>query len=192
MSQPHTKNRLSKIDQLPDDFKTQLNILLREKNMTQEQIRSLINKQIDEQGIADDPEYIKRNAMSRYAQSFRKGMEKYQQAQEMTKQWVQQFGEMPQTDIARSLIEIGKSQVFDIQMKALEENKTLDPKTLGHLALCIKRLQEAQTGSVKLEQQIRKQVLEEAADQAETKAKQQGMTSEGAKVIRDSILGLST
>ncbi len=190
MKKPHTKTRLSKIDQLPDELKTQLNILLRERKMSQEQIRTLINEEIDKQGIADEPEYIKRNALSRYAQSFRKGMEKYEQAQQMTKQWVQQFGEIPETDIARALIEMGKSQVFDIQMQALEEGKTLDPKTLGHLALSIKRLQEAQTGSVKLEQQIRKQAIEEAANEAETKAKQQGMTAEGAKAIRESILGL--
>ena len=192
MSKTHTKSRLSKIDQLPDELKVQLNILLRERTMSQEQIRDLINDEIDKQGLSDDPEYIKRNAMSRYAQSFRKGMERYEQAQQMTKQWVQQFGEMPQTDISRALIEIGKSQVFEFQMQAIEDNETLDPKTMGQLALAIKRLQEAQTGSVKLEQQIRKQVLEEAADKAETKAKQQGMSAQGAKAIRESILGLSS
>ncbi|ODS10936.1 DUF3486 family protein [Vibrio scophthalmi] len=192
MTKNHTKSRLSKIDQLPDELKTQLNILLRERTMSQEQIRALINEEIDKQGVSEDSEYIKRNAMSRYAQSFRKGMERYDQAQQMTKQWVQQFGEMPQTDIARALIEIGKSQVFEFQMQAIEENETLDPKTMGQLALAIKRLQEAQTGSVKLEQQIRKQVLEEAADKAETKAKQQGMSADGAKAIRESILGLSS
>ncbi|HAS63210.1 MAG TPA: hypothetical protein DCS35_11955 [Vibrio sp.] len=190
MKKNHTKSRLSKIDQLPDELKTQLNILLRERNMSQEQIRALINEEIDKQGVSDDPEYIKRNAMSRYALSFRKGMERYDQAQQMTKQWVQQFGEMPQTDIARTLIEIGKSQVFEFQMQALEENETLDPKTMGQLALAIKRLQEAQTGSVKLEKEIRKQALEEAATEAETKAKQQGMSADGAKAIRESILGL--
>ncbi|WP_418114584.1 DUF3486 family protein [Vibrio scophthalmi] len=192
MTKNHTKSRLSKIDQLPDELKTQLNILLRERTMSQEQIRALINEEIDKQGVSEDSEYIKRNAMSRYAQSFRKGMERYDQAQQMTKQWVQQFGEMPQTDIARALIEIGKSQVFEFQMQAIEENETLDPKAMGQLALAIKRLQEAQTGSVKLEQQIRKQVLEEAADKAETKAKQQGMSADGAKAIRESILGLSS
>lgn len=190
MKKNHTKSRLSKIDQLPDELKTQLNILLRERSMSQEQIRALINEEIDKQGVSDDPEYIKRNAMSRYAQSFRKGMERYEQAQQMTKQWVQQFGEMPQTDIARALIEIGKSQVFEFQMQAIEENETLDPKTMGQLALAIKRLQEAQTGSVKLEKEIRKQALEEAATEAESKAKQQGMSADGAKAIRESILGL--
>ncbi|SIO94802.1 DUF3486 family protein [Vibrio spartinae] len=188
----HTKNRKSKIDTLPDDIKSSLNMLLREGRMSQQDIREQINQLIVESGVSDDDEYIKRNSMSRYSQGFEKGMERYRQAQQMTQSWVQQFGEMPQTDIARALIEIGKSQVFDFQMAALEEGETIDPKTMGQLALAIKRLQEAQTGSVKLEKEIRKQAMEDAADTAELAAKSLGLTSEGAKVIRNQILGLST
>ncbi|MGL4224959.1 MAG: DUF3486 family protein [Vibrio sp.] len=192
MSQSHTKNRLSKIDTLPEEIRTQLNILLREGRMSQEQIRSEINQIITDAGVNDDPEYIKRNALSRYSISFHKGMERYQRAQNLTNQWVTQFGEMPQTDIARALIEIGKSQVFDFQMKALEEDQTIDPKTMGQLALAIKRLQEAQSGSVKLEKEIRKAALDDAAKEAEKVAKRLGLTSEGAQIIRNEILGLSS
>lgn len=192
MTTKHTKHRLSKIDKLPDEIKSQLNMLLRDGRMSQTDIRNEINDLIKDAGIEDDEEYIKRNALSRYSQQFRKGMERYQQAQELTQKWVHQFGEMPQTDISRALIEIGKSQVFDFQMKAIEEDETIDPKTLGHMALAIKRLQEAQTGSVKLEKEIRKQAMEDAAEVAEEAAKNIGMTSEGAKTIRNQILGLSS
>ncbi len=191
MSQ-HTKTRVSKIDTLPEEIKAQLNILIREKRMSNERIRAEINQLIIDAGVEDDPEYIKRNAMSRYAMNFRAGMERYQQAQDFTNKWVNQFGEMPQTDIARALIEIGKSQMFDFQMKAFEEDQTLDPKTMGQLALAIKRLQEAQTGSVKLEKEIRKAALDDAAKEAEKVAKRLGLTSEGAQVIRNEILGLSS
>lgn len=192
MSTSHTKNRLSKIDTLPEEIKAELNILLRERRMSQEQIRFEINQLILDAGVDDDPEYIKRNAMSRYSMSFHKSMERYQRAQELTNKWVTQFGEMPQTDIARALIEIGKSQVFDFQMKALEEDQTIDPKTMGQLALAIKRLQEAQSGSVKLENEIRKAALDDAAKEAEKVAKRLGLTSEGAQIIRNEILGLSS
>ncbi len=192
MSKSHTKSRLSKIDTLPEDIKARLNILIREKRMSNEKIRSQVNQLIIDAGVDDDPEYIKRNAMSRYTMSFNKSMERYQRAQELTNQWVTQFGEMPQTDIARALIEIGKSQVFDFQMKALEEDQTIDPKTMGQLALAIKRLQEAQSGSVKLEKEIRKAALDDAAKEAEKVAKRLGLTSEGAQIIRNEILGLSS
>lgn len=186
------KNRLSKIDTLPGDIKMQINALLREGRMTQEEIRADVNQIIQDAGVEADPEYIKRNAFSRYAQTFHKGMEKYKHAQQLTQQWVSQFGEMPQTDIARALIEIGKSQVFDFQMKALEEDETLDPKVIGQLALAIKRLQDAQSGSVKLEKEIRKQVLDEAAKEVDKTAASVGLTAEGAQVIRNQILGLSS
>lgn len=191
-SKPHTKNRKSKIDKLPEEIKSALNILLREGQMSQSEIRDEINQLIVDSGMSNEEEYIKRNALSRYSISFEKGMERYRQAQQMTQSWVQQFGEMPQTDIARSLIEIGKSQIFDFQMAALEEGETLDPKTMGQMALAIKRLQEAQTGSVKLEKEIRKQAVEDAADEAEKAAKSLGLTADGAKAIRNQILGLST
>lgn len=190
----HTKNRLSKIDRLPDDIKSQLNMLLRDGRMTQEEIRNQINDLIAEQGVLaeerGDEEYIKRNALSRYSKSFHKGMENYKRAQEMTKQWVQQFGEMPQTDIARTLIEVGKSQIFDFQMAALEEGQTIDPKTLGQMALAIKRLQEAQTGSIKLESEIRQQAFEEAAEKTEAVAKKAGLTSDTVKMLKSEILGI--
>ncbi|WP_087022443.1 DUF3486 family protein [Thaumasiovibrio subtropicus] len=186
----HTKHRISKIDKLPDDIKTQLNILLREGKMSQTTIREQINQLIDEFGLPDEQK-ISRNGLSRYSQSFHKGMQRYQQAQQLTQQWVQQFGEMPQTDIARSLIEIGKSQIFDFQMAALEEGDTIDPKTMGHLALAIKRLQEAQSGSVKLENEIRKQAMEDAATVAESAAKAAGMTASGIQAIKNEILGIA-
>ncbi len=184
------KHRLSKIDTLPNEIKSQLNMLIRDGRMSQEQIRSEINQLILDAGVQDDPDYIKRNALSRYSISFRRGMERYQQAQQLTNQWVSQFGEMPQTDISRALIEMGKSQVFDFQMKALEEEETLDPKTMGQLALAIKRLQEAQTGSVKLEKEIRKIALDEAEQVCSETVKKLGLGAEAQQAFKAGFLGL--
>lgn len=192
MSQkPHTKNRKSKIDKLPEEIKSALNMLLREGQMSQQEIRDEINALIVESGVTDDTDYIKRNALSRYSIGFEKGMESYRKAQNMTNAWVKQFGEMPQTDIARTLIEIGKSQVFDFQMKALEEGEVIDPKTMGQMALSIKRLQEAQSGSVKLEKEIRKQAMEEAAETAEKVAKKAGLTSDTVQMLKAELLGIA-
>lgn len=188
---PHTKKRPNKIDKLPDEIKSQLNMLLREGRMTQTDIREQINQIIFESGVEDDPEYIKRNGLSLYSKAFNKGMERYRQSQQMTQQWVQQFGEMPQTDISRALIEIGKSQIWDFQMEAIENDKTIDPKTMGHMALAIKRLQEAQTGSVKLQKEIRKQAIEDAAETAEIVAKKAGLTSDTVKMLKAELLGLT-
>lgn len=190
MTDTHTKRRVSKVDRLPEEIKTQLNILLREGRETQQAILQEINRMVEEAGLSDEDK-LSRNGLSRYSQTFHKGMERYRHAQQLTQQWVQQFGEMPQTDIARSLIEIGKSQIFDIQMAAIEADKPLDPKTLNHLALAIKRLQEAQTGSVKLEKEIRRQAMEDAAAAAETVAKKVGMTKDGVQQIKNEILGIA-
>lgn len=190
IQKPHNKNRKSKIDKLPLEIKNALNLLLREGKMSQQEVRDEINTLIVENGVTNDNEYIKRNALSRYSIAFEKGMENYRQAQQMTNSWVQQFGETPQTDIARALIEIGKSQVFDFQMKALDEGEVIDPKTMGQLALAIKRLQEAQSGSVKLEKEIRKQAIEDAADKAESVAQKAGLTADTVKMLKAELLGI--
>ena len=97
---------------------------------------------------------------------------------------------MPQTDIARSLIEIGKSQIFDIQMAALESQEPLCPKVIGHLALAIKRLQEAQSGSVKLEKEIRKQALDDAEKIVTETSARLGLSKETQQAFKMSFLGL--
>lgn len=186
----HTKRRINKVDVLPDEIKTQLNIMLREGREAQKNILAEINQMIDDAGLPEDAQ-LSRTGLSRYSQTFHKGMEKYRQAQQLTQQWVTQFGEMPQTDIARSLIEIGKSQIFDIQMAAIEADKPMDPKTLNHLALAIKRLQEAQSGSVKLEKEIRKQAMEDAAAAVDKVAKTAGLTASTASDIKKQILGIA-
>ena len=185
MQEKETRNRISKINQLPDDIKSQLNVLLREGSMTQTAIREQINALIDA-----DEHKISRNGLSRYSQAFHHGMQKYKHAQQLTQQWVQQFGEMPQTDIARSLIEIGKSQIFDIQMAALESQEPLCPKVIGHLALAIKRLQEAQSGSVKLEKEIRKQALDDAEKIVTETSARLGLSKETQQAFKMSFLGL--
>ncbi|WP_345859309.1 DUF3486 family protein [Shewanella algae] len=190
MGQSKKQRRVNKIARLPDEIQTQLNIWLRDGRMTQAAIRAQINTLIDEYGLSDDDK-ISAGGLSRYSQQFNSRMERYRQAQELSRQWVNKFGEMPQTDIARALIEIGKSQIFDFQMEAMEEGKPMDPKVLGQLALSIKRLQEAQTGSVKLEKEIRKQVAEEAANVAEGAAKAAGLTAEGVAELKNKILGIA-
>ncbi len=165
-------------------------MLLRDNKLNQTQIRDEINKMIYEAGVRDDPEYIKRNALSRYSQTFHKRMEKFSQYQEMSNQWVRQFGEKPQSDMVRLLVQIGTSQIADFQMAALEEDKTLDAKTLGNLALAVKRFQEAEAGSVKLEKEIRKQAFEEAAGKAEAVAKKAGVTKETIKMLKNELLGI--
>lgn len=188
--QPHRKNRKSKIDTLPEEIKSALNLLLREGKMSQQAVREQINTLIVQNGVTDDNDYIKRNALSRYSIAFEKGMKNYRQAQQMTNSWVRQFGEMPQTDIARVLIEIGKSQIFDYQMKVLDGSEEIDPKTIGQLALATKRLQDAQSASVKLEKEIRKQAIEDAADKAEAFAQKAGLTADTVKLLKAELLGI--
>jgi hypothetical protein len=88
------------------------------------------------------------------------------------------------------LIEIGKSQIFEIQTK-LMDGESPSIKDINDLALAIKRLGEAQASSVKLEQEMRKQLMTEAAQVAESSAKKLGLTLETVNKIKNDILGIA-
>lgn len=61
-----TRGRPSKVDLLPQHIKDELNKLLRDKSMTQQDIRAAINELIDEHGLSDDMK-LSRTGLNRYA-----------------------------------------------------------------------------------------------------------------------------
>ena len=61
-----TRGRPSKVDLLPQAIKDELRKLLRDKSMTQQDIRVAINELIDEHGLSDGMK-LSRTGLNRYA-----------------------------------------------------------------------------------------------------------------------------
>ncbi len=189
-----TRGRGSKIEQLPDEVKSFLDAMLRDKQYTQQEILNEVNKQIEQQGLPAD-EKISRSGLNRYASKMAEVGKRMQQTQATAAAWVAKLGDKPTGDIGKLLIQMTQTMAFDLALSAQEnEDGEEEPATLGmlkDLALTIQRLEKTRMDSIKNEKEIRKAFAEEAAQKAESVAKQAGLTAQAVQTIKNEILGIA-
>ncbi|PHS66355.1 MAG: hypothetical protein COB09_02525 [Thalassobium sp.] len=186
-----TRGRGSKVEQLPDEVKTFLDSLLRDRQFTQQEILDEVNKQIDALGLSED-EKLSRSGLNRYASKMEAIGKRMRETNAIADAWVNRLGDKPTGQVGNLLIQMTRSMAFDIALAA-QENED-EPASLGmlkELALTIQRLEKASMDSLKREKEIRKAFAEEAAAKAETVAKQAGLTARAVQTIKNEILGIA-
>lgn len=185
-----TRGRPSKVDLLPDEIRSALHAMLRDKRHTQADIRTAVNELIDEHGLPDDLK-LSRSGLNRYASSMETVGSRIREAREVSKQWIAKLGTEPEGDVSRVLVEMVRTLAFDSVIKMSESGKPLEPKFIKELAIGVERLEKAASESQKRELEIRKQIAIEAADAAETIVTQAGLTAATAADIKRQILGIA-
>lgn len=182
-----TRGRQSKIEQLPDEIKSQLDAMLRQ-GYSQKSILDYINKQIATDG--GDP--ISYSSLNRYSTRMESIGKEIREAREMADVWVARLGTQPSGDVSKLLMEMLRTQAFKMMVKLSEDpDAMLDPDMLKDLALGIHRLESAAMQSHKREKDIRKQFAEEAANEAEQELMEQGMSEATVSTIKKRILGIA-
>lgn len=189
MTDKTTRGRASKVDLLPAEIKSQLAAMLRDKQFSQAQILAEINELIDECGL-DESFKLSRTGLNRYASRMEKVGAKIRQAREAAEMWTKQFGEMPQSDIGKSALEMVKFLSFEMSSKFAEQGMA-EPKELAMLAQTIQRLEQAASLSYERERKIRKEVAQQAAEAAEKVVVQAGLSAETVRTIKEQILGIA-
>ncbi|HBA56949.1 DUF3486 family protein [Alteromonas macleodii] len=190
MSDKRTRGKPSKIDQLPDDIKSELIELLRDKSVTQTEVLERVNTLIREAGLPEE-EHISRSGLNRYATRMATVGSRIQEAREVSKQWVDQLGGKPTGEVSKVLIEMVRTLAFDQVLKMSESGEIVEPKFIKDLAVGVEKLEKAATESTKREKEIRKAMAEEAAERAAEVAKAAGLTADGAAQIKREILGIA-
>lgn len=183
------RGRASKVDLLPPTIKTQLAMMLRDKQYSQAQILEEINDLIRDCGLGEQ-HCLSKTGLNRYASRMEKMGAKIRQAREIAEVWTKQFGEMPQTDIGKSLVEIVKQIAFETSLKLGEQDGGIEPKELALLSSAIQRLEQAESLSYERERKIRKEVLEQAAKAVEETGKQAGISLENVAKMMKAVYGL--
>ncbi|WP_044469788.1 DUF3486 family protein [Mannheimia massilioguelmaensis] len=189
MSEKPTRGRASKVDLLPPNIKTQLAMMLRDKQFSQTQILEEINDLIRDCGLPDEM-CLSKTGLNRYANRMEQVGAKIRQAREVAEIWTKQLGEMPQTDIGKTLMEMVKQIAFDTSLKLGEQDGGIEPKQLALLSSAIQRLEQAESLSFKREQAIRKEVAQQAAETAEKAIVQAGLSQDTVASIKAQILGI--
>lgn len=186
-----SRGRASKVDKLPDDIKSRLVTLLRDKGNEQQNILHEINQLIADAGLPQDSK-LSRSGLNRYASKMEKVGARLRQGREISEMWTAKLGDKPTTEVGKILREIVRTLGFECGMHMMdEETADIDIKALNQLALMAQRLEDAETKSLKREQEMKKAFAAEAAKQVEKVKKQAGLTEEGAQMIKNRILGIA-
>jgi len=181
----------SSIDRLPEDIRTQFQELLRDPRVSQLEATGRINEILDEEG---HPDRLSKSAVNRYAMRMEDVGKKLRETREVAKMWIGKLGSEPQGEVGKLLNEMVRTLAFKMAMTAHEgdDDTPIDPKLLKSLAISVYRLERAASENVKLEEQIRKRTLGEAADAVEETARQQGLDETQAMFWRQQVLGVGS
>ena len=182
----HTRNRKSRIKQLPKAIKEQLDALIREGRMTQGQILEQVNQLC----AAHGEEPVSQSGLSRYASHMDEMGRRVRELREVSAVWVSKLGDAPTSSTGKMLLEAVRTLAADVVVQMGREG-SIDPKALNHLALVMQRIEQAELSSHKREAEIRKAFAEEAANKAEETLVNQGMTASTIETIKKEILGIA-
>ncbi|MBY8232354.1 DUF3486 family protein [Vibrio fluvialis] len=188
-------NRKSKVDLLPEDIRTTLNVFIRSGNMTQKDILEAVNQMVDEAGLGEEAK-LSRTGFNRYAKRMEDMGQRLRQSREVAEVWVSKLGEAPMSDVGKLLQEFVRTMAFETSMKMMEaaegeEGEVISPKALGQLALVVQRIEQAAMTSQKVEKEIRAAYAAEAAEKTEAVAKKAGLTADTVKMLKAELLGIA-
>ena len=188
-----TKNTKSKIQQLPDDIRSQLSAMLRSGSMSQKSILTEVNKLIIESGLPPE-EQISRTGLNRFFKRTEAAGSRIARAREMADVLTSKLGDAPTSQIGNLMSENMKTMAFETSMalmEATEDGEMIDIKQFNQLALAYQRISQSSILNQKLEKEIRAAFAAEAATAAEKIVKQAGLTAETAADIKRQILGIA-
>lgn len=185
-----TRGRASKVDLLPSEIKSQLTMMLRDKKLSQAKILAEINQLVLDAGLGES-HCLSRSGLNRFSTRMEQMSSRIRESREMAEIWTKQFGEAPQSDVGKMLMEFIKQLAFETTMTVGESEDGVDIKALNQLALVVQRVEQAETSSFKREQAIRKEVALEAAETAEKVVSEAGLSKDTVAMIKRQILGIS-
>jgi len=176
--------RRSTVSRFPEPIVTQVNQLIRDGHTIDEIVATL-------QGMGAD---VSRSAMGRYVKSARESMEKYRQAQEVAKVWVDKLETEPSGDVARLLPEMLRAVAFQTLSNMGDETDPVGSQEIMFLAKALKDLSGASATNVAIELKMReirakaqRDLLEEQKAKLDAIPKDKGVSEETKNAIREAL-----
>ncbi|EBQ7115023.1 DUF3486 family protein [Salmonella enterica] len=192
MDKQPTRGRVKKADLLPDSIRKPLLEMLREKRLTQVQVREEINRLIEEAGLPDEMK-LSRGAVWRLASENEEVARDLRDLREQTKAMVAELGDKPTGDTTTLILEMTRSLLFRKLRAArrdLEDDGEIDIGLLKNIMLAVQRLESAAERSMKREKEIRAAFAEEMAKAVtEELHGMDGMSEKLEAQIADILLG---
>ncbi|ENI7436320.1 DUF3486 family protein [Salmonella enterica] len=192
MDKQPTRGRVKKADLLPDSIRKPLLEMLREKRLTQVQVREEINRLIEEAGLPDEMK-LSRGAVWRLASENEEVARDLRDLREQTKAMVAELGDKPTGDTTTLILEMTRSLLFRKLRAArrdLENDGEIDIGLLKNIMLAVQRLESAAERSMKREKEIESAFAEKMANTITEELRgSDGMSEELEASIRRILLG---
>ena len=138
---------------------------------------------------------VSRSAVGRYTKKARGAMERYREAQEVAKVWVEKFGADPDGDVSQLLPHMLRAVAFNqISVMGDEVPGTDDGPTSRDTALlagAIKDLASAEKITAERILKVRKETATAAVGELDKVAKQRGLAPDAVAEIRAKIFGIA-
>lgn len=175
-------SRKSTVAVLPQEVVTEINRLIRDGCTIDEILRAL-----SPLGVP-----VSRSAMGRYVKSARESMEKYRQAQEVAKVWVDKLEAEPSGDVARLLPEMLRVVAFQSLSSMGEAEEPANAMDVMLLAKALKDIAAATKVNIDVEKQLRamRAEVKKVATEVAATARNAGMSEELVTAIRARVLGV--
>ena len=182
---------MSRIQQLPDELKARLDELLR-SGVAQKEILARLKPLFESAGTPP----ISRSGLNRYATRMEAAGRRIREAREMAAVWTAKLGETPTSNVGAYTLEMLRTLVYDLTLRAHDEDAVVDVEQLQDIALTLQRIERASKLNADRERSLRKELAELAAAEAEKAAeaasKKTGhvLPPEALKAIREQVYGI--
>lgn len=172
----------SSVERLPKELQQLVNDLIKDGYT----IREMVDK-LRELGAN-----ISKSSMGRYAKHAHESMQKYKEAQEIAKVWVDDLEKKPNGDVSALLKEMLKTVAFSTMASMSEKETGAKPGEIMALSIALKNLSSTEKEAFNIAL-LRKKIQEQAqqvADKVSSQAKKAGLSADVANQIRADILGI--
>ncbi|EIT9413313.1 DUF3486 family protein [Escherichia coli] len=156
-----TRGRVRKVDLLPDSIRKPLLEMLREKRLTQVQIREEINRLIREAGLPEEQQ-LSPAAISREASRNELIARNLRDLREQTKAMMAELGDKPTGETTALILEMSRALMYR-RLRAATESLNSDSDVDMRL-IKAQRAESAAERSIKREKEIRAAFAEEMAN----------------------------
>lgn len=179
---------MSRIQQMPDDIKQQIDKMLRDR-VPQTEILRRLAQPLQEAGEAP----LSAAGLNRYSSKMEQVGRRIRETREVAAAWTARLGEEPTSEISRQVIEMLRTFAFEIALRAdggEGEEDDEPPMSIGQLkdlALGVQRLERAAETSLKREQDLRRAFEKEAAQELAAEAKKQGLSADVTAALRAAL-----
>ncbi len=174
-----TRGRMSRIQQLPKETKDYIDRHL-ENNVPQAEILRQLEPMLADAGLAP----LSKSGLNRYATKREVVGQHIREAREVADVWTAKFGDAPDGEISRRMIEMLRSLAFDLTLRIKDfslEDVATNASAINDLAMTVQRIERT------AEMTDRRELRAEMAQEAETAAKNAGISDDTAAAIRAAL-----